>query len=239
MSTTPTSYLSNRSFIYSRQELSLFKKWHQNQKRYNNFMRLFKNIYKPWRDKSIVYKDRYIIFMKNYKRYQITKKQISKKINDLLFHSQDRNYDDNYITTIIYNTLNKYGFYQNNEYKTIEMTTCKPHESNETNVTHDIAADVIDNVVADVVNADDVTDNVVAHDVVAHDVTDNVVADDLSDDVSDSSDSSDSSDESDESDDSDGEIHFTNAKVGYSSDLESQYNSGHESYESGDDDFDV
>lgn len=230
MSTTPTSYLSNRSFIYSRQELSLFKKWHQNQKRYNNFMRLFKNIYKPWRDKSIVYKDRYIVFMKNYKRYQITKKQISKKINDLLFHSQDRNYDDNYIRTIIYDTLNKYGFYQNNdnEYKTIEMTTCKPHESNETNVAHDIAADVIDNVVADVVAADDV--------IAADDVTDNVVADDVTDDVTDSSDSS---DESDESDDSDGEIHFTNAKVGYSSDLESQYNSGHESYESGDDDFDV
>jgi hypothetical protein len=237
MSTTSTSYLSNRSFIYSRQELSLFKKWHQNQKRYNNFMRLFKNIYKPWHDKSIIYKDRYISFMKNYKRYQITKKQISKKINNLLFHSQDRNYDDNYIRTIIYDTLNKYGFYQNNEYKTIEMTTCKPYESNKTNVAHDIAADVIDNVVADVTDnivADDVTDDVVADDVtddiVADDVTDDVVADDVTDD---------SSDSSDESDDSDGEIHFTNAKVGYSSDLESQYNSGYESYESGDDDIDV
>jgi hypothetical protein len=110
----------NRTSIYSKREIALFNFWRERQNKHNYYMKLFNNIYKPWNDNTIMYNKRYNVFMKNYRRYQITKDIISDEIRRMLYFSNE----DNDIKNMIFDTLKNEGFYPNDIYKTSDMINC-------------------------------------------------------------------------------------------------------------------
>ena len=110
----------NRTSIYSKREIALFNFWRERQHKYNYYMKLFNNIYKPWNDNTLMYKKRYNVFMKNYGRYQTTKDLISDEIRRMLYFSNE----DNDIRNMIFDTLKNEGFYTNDIYRTDDMINC-------------------------------------------------------------------------------------------------------------------
>ena len=125
----------NRTCIYTKKELTQFNNWRTKQRKYYTHMKIFNNIYKPWKDNMLSYGDRYKIFLKNYKNYDDTKRAVSKQLISLLFDKKQTNYinKDTDIESELYSTIKSHGFYPNDDYrtyKTYSTITCQTETNN-------------------------------------------------------------------------------------------------------------
>lgn len=192
----------NRTSIYSKKEIALFNFWRERQHKYNYYMKLFNNIYKPWNDNTLMYKKRYNVFMKNYRRYQTTKDIISDEIRRMLYFSNE----DNDIRNMIFDTLKNEGFYTNDIYRTDDMINCVSPTNSELQTSNMVNDTDNDSMNDNTTNEGNITETETE--------TDN---DNNSDNNSDN--------------DSDS-IHFDNkSKSEYNSDYDTPYHSGYESEE--------